>query len=657
MSTTNTVSVDRLAKELESGREHKRPRVSSFWKKNDDAYNGIVPPYSKLPFNFHLPILSGFEDTLVAKIDEAPLIRFGGTQPGEARLGRIYDALWKSQSDRPDMDYAMADLAAKRHAARYGRAFLKVVGTKKPFAIDVMAIDPYDMVTDPNGGDDLEDHLFVAQDGIFRTEKQLKDGVKSGLYDADAVTRLLAGPTESRESYKIESDTNDRWASLTQSGFAYVTGGTRIYRLCEAMSYSDEGERMLVTWCPEAKVILKQGTLLERYGCDLLPWVSWAPFTDSKVFWSKAPDDDVRQAGEAARVTVMEMMTNNQKKNWGTKLYDPSRVSAADLTSSAPNGAYPTKPGTADMSGGIAAAFQVIPTQDITASEQVVTFLDRFVGQKTGVTPDAQGTSTEDTLGIYQGNLAQVADRMGLTSRYYKNAWRRIGTRFLWQAKRNLSGKVAVSVIGAKGNETEYLMARNVDPTFGVNVTGGSAEAAVSEVKRKSRGAAVTDILANPTTAATLNLSTAVEEKLKSAGFEEDEVRLLLNKDAGSDYRDQQLRAQENVEKLLEGEQVPLYQGATTVFVAEALEAAKAHTNGKGPEHDRLIAYANAHMKIAAKNAALDAYQKMEMAQALPPPPGQPPGGQPAPDMNQPLTQDPNVPANPGTALPAPQAG
>jgi len=587
-----------------------RKQRQAHWMKNDDAYNGVVPVYSKLPYNFFLPIYSGFEDTICAKTDDSPTIRFGSGQPGETRLGRQLEALWRQQSEKPDYDYAMSDLQAKRHAARYGRAFLKVVGTKKPFCIDVLAVDPYDMIVDPNGGGDLEDHRFVIQDGIFRSKKQLIDGAKMGLYDKAAVLKILAGPTSDAEAYKTESQSVGRWTSLSQSGYGFESGGEMLYRICEHVAYDDEGVRHMVRWSPESNIILKDGTLEELYGVDLLPWVSWAPFNDNKIFWSKAPGDDIRQAAEALRVTVMEMMTNVQKKNNGTRVFDPARISADQLAVSAPNGLVVAQTGAASMPGGLDAAFKIIDVPDVNQALNVIDFLDGFIGQKTGITPSAQGQSTEDILGIYQGNLAQVADRMGLTSRYYRNAWRRIGTRFIWQVKRNLTGKMAVHLTGAKGNEMVFLLARNIDPTIGVTVSGGSAEAAVSEAKRKERGAALDAILANPAVGSVINSMQATIERLKAAGWEEDEVRLLTTKDAGTEYRDQQLRAQESVEKLLEGERPPLYHGATTTFIRTILESAKNFTDGKGPEHERLIAYAKAHIPIAARNAANDAVEK-----------------------------------------------
>lgn len=612
------------------------------WVPNDEAYQGAIKIFSKLPFNIRIPILAGFEDTLVSKLDDAPTIRFGANQPGETRLGRQLDALWKEQSQKPDTDYAMADLTSKRHAARYGRAFLKVIGTKKPFCIDILPIDPYDMVTDPNGGGELEEHRFVIQDGIFRTKKQLKEGVKSGLYDASAVAKILAGPGSSEEAYKIEANLLGRFAALKQSGYGYESAGTMLYRVCEHVTYDEDGTRMMVHWSPESSVVLKSGTLEERYGVDLLPWVSWAPFPDDKVFWSKSPDDDVRQAAEATRIMILEVMANVSRKNAGVRVFDPERISAADMSVTSPGGLIVARPGTASLPGGLDGAFRIIETPEISSALTVVNFLDQFTGQKTGVTPDAQGTSTEDILGIYQGNLAQVADRMGLTSRYYRNAWRRIATRFVWQVKRNLTGKVAVETIGAKGSETTYLIARNVDPTIGVAISGGSAEAAVSEAKRKERGVALDAMLANPATGPMFNASQATGERLKAAGWEEDEVRLLLNKDAGSEFRDQQLRAQESIEKLLEGDKPPIYYGATTVFVQTILDAAQTFTDGSGPEHDRLIAYANAHIQIAAKNMATQAYEKAQLKPPEPVMPDQPEQVEPAPD-ELPLTTPQDV--------------
>jgi hypothetical protein len=654
--------IARLRSELEQGRRAKQTRLTAEWMPNDLAYAGIVPIYSKMSYNFRIPVYCGWEDTLIAKIDDAPIIKFGSNQPGEVRIGRQLDSLWKEQSQKPDYDYAMADLQSKRHAARYGRAFLKVVGTKKPFCIDVLSIDPYDMVTDPNGGGDLEDHRYVIQDGIFRTKRQLLDGVKSGMYDKAAVVKLLAGPASSEDAYKTESQSFGRWTALEQSGYGYNSAGSTLYRICEHVTFDEEGVRHLVNWSPESGIVLKDGTLEERYGADLLPWVSWAPFVDNKVFWSKAPGDDIRQAAEAMRITIMEMMVNVQKKNAGIRVFDPARISAVDMAVNSPNGLVVAQAGAASLPGGLEGAFRIVQTPDVTSAMNVVQFLDQFTGQKTGVTPDTQGTSGEDVLGIYQGNLAQVADRMGLQSRYYRNAWRRIGTRFVYQVKRNLTGKVAVQDIGAKGSEMTYLLARNIDPTIGISISGGNAEAAVSEAKRKERGASLDALLANPATGAMFNIQQAAGERLKASGWEEDEVRLLLNKDAGSEYRDQQLRAEESIEKILEGDKPPIYYGATTVFVQTVLDGAKSFTDGAGPEHERLIAYASAHLPIAAKNSAIMAYEKATLAGIVPEPvmPDQPEQTMPMPGETplNPVTPEPNVvPIVPGEAQNAPFQG
>jgi len=51
----------------------------------------------------------------------------------------------------------------------------------------------------------------------------------------------------------------------------------------------------------------------------------------------------------------------------------------------------------------------------------LINFLDGIAGLKTGVTADVQGQSAQKAVGIYYGNMEQIANRFGPTSIFYSD--------------------------------------------------------------------------------------------------------------------------------------------------------------------------------------------------------------------------------------------
>jgi len=561
------------------------------------------------------------------------------------RQARMYTALWDSQANRPDEEFSAVELAAKRHLSRYGRCFTKMLAQSSPFAIEMLAVDPYDMVVDPLGGEDMENHRFVAQDGIFKSREDLLKGVEEGRYDKNAVRRLLKGPGTDKSAYLSEADISGRFTSLSLSGYGYESCGETLYRLVEHVTYKD-GERVKLVWSPEARIIISERSLKETEGIDLLPWSSCAAYPDEKVFWTKAPDDDVRQAAEAMRVTLMEMMHNVQKRNWGTRVFDPRKFNPGDIIWS-PDGLIPSKDGASEMPGGLQGGMFEIQTPDISMAINVTDFLDRFVGQKSGVTPAAQGQSEEERVGIYYGNLEQVAGRVGLQSRHYRRMMRRNAVRFLHLAKRYLKGNQPVQVIGAEGNEFVKLTAKQINTDVGIEISSGSVESQATEKKRGQRVESLKLLRSDPQIAEILNLREYAREVLTSSGFEDGEAKLMLTKDIDSEWQDQRLRAMEKVEELLEGRKPLPYQGAKVSFLKTVLDAAEKYTDSEGADFEHLMAFAKVHVPIVARNMAFDVEKKvLEVTREEQPPeePQAPQEVQEVQDVPADLTGQPNVP-------------
>lgn len=624
--------LENLRREYDAGLEHRRARLAN-WQKNDDRVNGNVKAPKRSLNNFHVPILAGFEDTLISKVDDQPQLKFGSDQPGEKRLGRKYDELYRQCSTRPGKEWKMADLSSKRDAARYGRALIKMVGNSKPFNVELISVDPYDFYADPLCGDRLSRARYLGIDSIFKSARALKDGVKDGSYDADAVESLVRGPEANAQGITLsesQEEAMSRFTSLKLDGWGYIGTGEKAYRLVESGTTYD-GIRYYCVWSPEGNALLRCQPLKEVYGIpdghELWHVISWAPFPDKKVFWSKAPDDDVSDVAEFSRQAMMYAFDGLIKNVHGGKIIDPAVIDVSELTNlNLAGGIAMSKKGASQSGGGLVGGIWQPTTPDYRGAFSLLTQLDSFVGQKVGVNPDAQGTSDEDVLGIAQQNIEQISDRIGLTSKHYQAAYVEVGQLFLFLAKKLLKGKEAVRIIGPDGYEFETLAAKEIDPSISVTVRGGRAEESMSLNKRKEKSAALAEIAARPDLPKWL-----VEERLRLAGYEDTEIKQLTD-DAVHGSTDQVNRANEAIEQILEGEKAKIYQGADYSFVKAVLDAAQRYTASEGREFDRLIAYAKAHVAIVGQNAAEQLMREISLPlgeQQGEPPEVQPPEAQP----------------------------
>ncbi len=638
-----------LQREYTAGIEHRRARVKN-WQKNDDRVNGNVKAPKRSLNNFHLPILAGFEDTLVSKVDDQPQLKFGSDQPGEKRIGRKYDELYRQCSTRPGKEWKMADLSSKRDSARYGRALLKMVGFSKPFNIELHSTDPYDFYCDPLCGDKLSRARYLGVEPIFKSAFQLEEGVKSGAYDKEAVAALCDGPDDNAQGATLSeamTESMSRFASLKLDGYGYLGIGEKQYRLVESGT-TYKGVRYYCVWSPEGQQLLRCQPLSKVFGIpdghELWHIVSWAPFPDKKVFWSKAPDDDISDVAEFQRQTMMYAADGLLKNVWGTRVYDPGVFDATDLFFQ-PGGLAPSKKGASATGAGLSGAVHELKTPEYSEAFNLITSLDSFVGQKTGVTPDAQGASDQDVLGIAEQNIEQISDRMGLTSKHYQSAYIELGQLFLFMAKHLLKGKEAVRVIGPEGYEFEELAAKDIDPSIAITVRGGRAEENLSQNKRSEKVKALNDLAVNPEMPKWM-----VDERLRLAGYEDAEVKTLTD-EAAYGSSDQINRAGEAVEQLLEGKEPPkLYQGADASYVKTILDAARRFTDSDGPEYDRLVAYAKAHVDIVGQNMAEELLRETMAGPTQPPP-----EGEVAPEMAPELAPQGLPPAPlPGQAPPLP---
>jgi hypothetical protein len=216
----------------------KQGRVKD-WHDTEDQYAGKVKKTLKSRFNAPLPIMSGFEHTLLSKIDEPPTLRFKTDQEAEEKAVKKTQAFYERISTRDDNDWELVDLDGKKQAIKYGRAIYSAYGESDPkFKFNLQLVDIYDFGFDPRGGADLEKHRFLNEDNIFLDKRDLMEGAKAGLYERDRVQNILTGEpvTKTADNDNIYSNKQNRLASLGLDGKSFQYAGQSQFKFVRGLT-------------------------------------------------------------------------------------------------------------------------------------------------------------------------------------------------------------------------------------------------------------------------------------------------------------------------------------------------------------------------------------------------------------------------------------
>ena len=584
----------------------KQGRVKD-WHDTEDQYAGKVKKTLKSRFNAPLPIMSGFEHTLLSKIDEPPTLKFKTDQEAEEKAVKKTQAFYERISTKDDNDWELVDLDGKKQAIKYGRAIYSAYGESDPkFNFNLSLVDIYDFGFDPRGGADLEKHRFLNEDNIFLDKRDLMDGVKAGLYERERVQNILTGePAKTTDNDNIYLNKQNRLASLGLDGKSFDYAGQSQYKFVRGFT-TWNGYRFYNLFNVETAECIRCVPLEEMFESGLWPYTSWAPYRDPFIFLSLAPADEIRPVAEIMRVLANQELDNRNKKNYGMRAYDPEMFPEPAQLEWRPDGLVAVKAGSSKIQQ-IQNGIYEFQTPNFTGTIDIVNWLDDMIGKKTGVTADAQGSSSEDKVGIYLGNIQQVADRLGLQNKYYRKCWTAIGRRFLHAVDEHLNEAQAVKLVGEQGVEWDELRKREVSTEWGIEAVGGTAEQQASILKSKQQVETISSISVNPTEAAVVSPRWLVEQKLRAAGFEEIDIRMAFDTQNDGN-REILVEAAQAIEDILAGKEVKQNRGANTAFVQKIMDYAF-DQDVKTDQFENLIAYAEAHLPIAAENMARKAVQ------------------------------------------------
>lgn len=592
-------------KQIDISLRFKQPRIQDI-KKSFDLYANKVNKNLSGRYNVPIPIMGGFVDTLKSKIDDAPKITFSENDETDYWRVEKANAMLERDSSNAQGQWAYKDRASKTSAIFTGRGIMKYYASSDPkYNSNLEVVDFFDFIFEPDGGGKLEKHLFCGQMNIFKTLTDLQDGLDSKLYDREGVLKLMAAVGE-KDRKEWEDEYGNKVSRFDVYGLNpqinnYV--GEDLYNLTE-MYTNYKGKRYYVLMDYKSGIPIRVEELTQLFNGNRYPYFSWATHEDDQNFASKAPCDDIRPVAEAMKITINQMMDNAQKTNWGMKLYDKDMIQNPAELNWRPDGLIrvDTKNGAKQLDRAI---YPLPNPGGIDLSINVVEFLNNYIGRATGVTADTQGAADQSSkVGIYYGNLQQVADRLGLYNKSYTESYVELGVRYLEGLDQHLTTGESVKITGIGGvrwesvKRTDFSFEKDPD----VIIQSSNAEAQLDEVNRKNQTEALNALSANPALAASINPKWLVENMLRTAGFDEATISTAMDtKNEGT--AEVNAKAAQCIKDIIQGKEPKDVRNATTSFVQKILDYEMDNEDVlKADKAKALRDFAQKHISIALEN-------------------------------------------------------
>lgn len=620
---------DIVCQQLDTSLMFKQPRMNEI-RQTEDILAAKPRPALRNRFNvpFDSTVLQGARDTILAKSDDKPLLTFEATQEEGKRAALKIQAAFDRDSSDAVGHWAQKDRLSKTLAFASGRSIFETYAESDPKYRSVRkVIDHFDFHCEPGGGPVLEHHLFCGTVNNFISKEDLVSRANAGRYIATEVEKMVNASTE--EMRKEDEDNfknkHQRYMAMGLDISQHTYVGQTMFNLAKFQSTID-GVRYYVLFDPRTKCILRLMPLKEMFESNLYSYTSWATHEDA-VFWSRGYGDSYRPIAEVYRVLVNQMLENIQKRNWNNRAYDPHVFPNPEKLLYSPDGLAKAnlKPGMTSVSQGIF-TFETPDTVGVTL--KTMEWLNGFAGQHIGVTPGAQGVSEQTKVGIYYGDMQQVADRFGLLNKSYVQEQIDAGTRYDQGLYEHLPEDMAVEIIGIDGVGWEKIVKEDTEHEFKVTVKSSNAVAQEDDMKAKKRAASLASLNADPELRALVNKNWMAEQTLKFGEFSSEEIRVAMDtKNDGTQLvlakAAECIRAIIDAEKSTKKFEYPkLVRQATTGFMQKIIDYADDHAEEISKDtYDRLNIFALAHRELVMENMARKAmFERMAMAVAQPMP-------------------------------------
>jgi len=619
-------------KQLPASQEYRQPRLNEILE-NEKIVAGEIKPalQGRYAIPFDSVVANGFVDTLTAQINKPPRLEFYDDKGSNLKASKKITAMYEKDSNRHK--WAKIDRLSKRLCAISNMGILKVFAESDPeYCSYLQNVDHYDFHCEPNGGGNLEDHLFAGQSNIFKSDADLE----YSSYDQKQIALMKSRYTAT--DFKFNEDLYRNKVNRMQVKGLNIENhnfiGSNVYNFTEWVT-TYKGTRYYLVFDYKSNTWLKFGKLTEFYESNLYPWIVWQARESAFNMWSRGPFDDIKPIAEAIRINLNEILNNNRKRNWDMKAVDMNVFPDLSQLDYRPDGIAVGKvPAGQTIQGGIY-NFQ---TPEISGAINLNNYLNNFMGEKSGINSQTQGTASEDRVGIYEGNTVQVSKRMKLIGDSYDDAWHDVGIRYDWGLWEHLPEGEMVKIIGIEGAEWDEIKKEDTEPEYLVRVISRVDEMNEEIMVKRVKLQTLQGVEANPMLFQLVNPKVFLEMKLDMTGFDNDSIgRLMDTKNTGSDIIISE--AKKGIELILKGKDADIERNADSGFL-QTIHNFMADNGELKPEiMMKLQAYFDAHVQIAAEN------QMREMENNAMPQPGVP--GQTPPPTSSPAPELSPLPVNP----------
>lgn len=591
-----------VSRQLATSIEYKQPRMKEI-RENEDMVAGVVKPALQGRYNvpFDGVIASGFVETLVAQVNKPPRLEFSDPKGSNFMSVKKVQSMWDSDSSTNKQNWAKYDRLSKRLAsvANIG-IFEYYAQSKGGYKGKLSVIDHYDFHCEPNGGAELEDHLFKGVSNQFQTKSKVIELGESGYYNKTQVNELIT--KYSSPDFKKNADMHrnkiNRMSSLGLDVDQNAYVGMEVFNIARWVT-EYEGKQWYVVFDELSKIWLKCEPLEEVFESGLSPWVVWTPVEHAFTLWTPGLFDQIKPVAEAIRINLNEILNNNRKRNWDMKAVDTSMFPDISKLNWRQDGIVQAK---VPLGQSIQNGIYHFETPEISGALNLNQYLNDFLGINTGVSDQTKGESSQDTLGIAKINDMHVSKRMKLIGDSYTEAYAKLGIRYDWGLYEHLDSNHAVKVIGTDGAEMKTILKEDLEPDYDVQVITMQDEQIEGEQAKERKQNAIERLSANPNAMQLINMKWYVEQELLIGGWEHDDVRRAL--DTQNEAGDEVISvADKNIERILEGKEPKTALNATTGYLQRIQNFMTETERLTTKQLAKLQMHFDEHIEIAQRNA------------------------------------------------------
>ncbi len=592
--------------EIEFARKYKEHRYGQ-WSRNQDLYAGKQKNIDESRSHIMLPKMQGFVDTLLSKVDTPPNIRYVQGEEADRKKAQRANALIEKDSSQSVGRWGFKDLLGKKQGIIYGRTIFEYhASSHKKYSSNLSNVDVYDFFIDPMaGGIDIEKAKFLGRKGVYLSKTKLEEGAKSKKYISKEVKKLIQTNDTAQED-KEEKEKNNRYFKLSTA--TKKMEKTDDFELFEWYT-TYKGKRYYLLLSEDKKITIRTEELKDIFKTELYPFITYATHPDFSEFWTPSPADQVAEIFMGQSVLINQLFDNNEAINRPMKAFDSSVIESPALLRYRKDGNIPLKAGT-----DVKRAFTVIRPEALQNNERVYEILDIIAQKESGVTSNMQGLSEDEKVGIYEGNIANSADRLGLLNKSYSDAYHRLGVLYYAGLKEHLNQKVSIKMIGNDGIDYEEITKSDVisnGKEFDVEIVASDIEANADTIDKKNK----LTFLAQYAQDTSKNRNAIFEIMAEITGLEQGDIKRILDVENSIDA-DLMSEAMADFQKMVKGELIEPNQKATVAYKQQMVDELR----DKGQKLDEdtikiIMAYIESLSSIITRNMDRQVKQQIKQLQ------------------------------------------